>query len=101
MKHRLFEIKSLVKEILEENEDARNSDNTLYAEICYRHNPSVMRLPFEEVIRYLDGYGLPPFESVRRARQKLQAERPDLRPSDEVALFRAENETAYKEFSTN
>lgn len=101
MKHRLFEIKSLVKEILEENEDARNSDNTLYAEICYRHNPSAMRLPFEEVIRYLDGYGLPPFESVRRARQKLQAERPDLRPNDEVALFRAENETAYKEFSTN
>ena len=101
MKNRLFEIKLLVKEILEENEDARNSDNTLYAEICYRHNPSVMRLPFEQVIRYLDGYGLPPFESVRRARQKLQAERPDLRPNDEVALFRAENETAYKEFSTN
>ena len=101
MKHRLFEIKSLVKEILEENEDARNSDNTLYAEICFRHNPSVMRLPFEEVIRYLDAYGLPPFESVRRARQKLQAEHPDLRPSDEVALFRVKNETAYKEFATN
>lgn len=101
MKNRLFEIKELVKEILEENEKARDSDHLLYAHICDRINPSVARLPFGDVMVYLDGYGLPPFESVRRARQKLQAERPDLRPNDEVALFRAENETAYKEFSTN
>ena len=101
MKNKLYETKELVKQVLEENEAARNSDNELYAEICYRVNPSVMRLPFEEVIRYLAGYGLPPFESVRRARQKLQAECPDLRANDEVGLFRAENETAYKEFATN
>ena len=101
MKHRLFEVKALVKEVLEENEKARNSDNILYVQICYMLNPSVAQLPFGEVMFYLDRYGLPPFESVRRTRQKLQAERPDLRPNDEVALFRAENETAYKEFSTN
>jgi hypothetical protein len=101
MKNKSYEVKALVKEVLEENEKARNSDSILYLQICYMLNPSVARLPFGEVIARLDGYGLPPFESVRRARQKLQAERPDLRPNDEVALFRAENETAYKEFATN
>ena len=101
MKHRLYEVKALVKEVLEENEKARNSDNILYVHIAYMLNPSVARLPFGEVMARLDGYGLPPFESVRRTRQKLQAERPDLRPCDEVELFRAENETAYKEFATN
>ena len=101
MKHRLYEVKALVKEVLEENVKARNSDNILYAHICYMLNPSVTKKPFGEVVVSLDAYGLPPFESVRRTRQKLQAERPDLRPCDEVELFRAENETAYKEFATN
>ena len=101
MKNKLFETKALVKQVLEENEKARNSDNELYVEVCYRVNPYALTVPFAEVISNLDEYGLPPFESVRRTRQKLQAERPDLRPNDEVALFRAENETAYKEFATN
>ena len=101
MKNKLYETKALVKQILEENEGARNSDNVLYVELCYRVNPSVMRLPFEDVVGNLASLGLPPFESVRRARQKLQADYPDLRACDEVALYRAENETAYKEFVTN
>ena len=101
MKHRLYETKALVKQMLEENERTRNSDNELYVEICYAVNPSVMRLPFEDVIGNLERFGLPPFETVRRSRQILQAERPDLRPCDEVALFRAENELAYEEFATS
>ena len=101
MKNKLYATKALVKQVLEENEKARNSDNELYMEICRRINPHVFFKPFVEVISNLDIYGLPPFETVRRTRQKLQSERPDLRPCDEVALFRAENETAYKEFATN
>jgi hypothetical protein len=101
MKTKLYETKALVKQVLEENEKARNSDNELYIQICLILNPLAFSVPFAEVISNLDEYGLPPFETVRRARQKLQAEIPDLRPCDEVALFRAENETAYKEFATN
>ena len=101
MKNQLYKTKKLVKQVLEENERTRNSDNELYVEICNRINPYVLAVPFAEVVGNLEDYGLPPFESVRRTRQKLQAERPDLRPCDEVALFRAENETAYKEFATN
>ena len=101
MKNKLYETKKLVKQVLVENERARNSDNELYVEICHRVNPSAMRLPFEDVIGNLASLGLPPFESVRRSRQKLQEQYPELRPNDEVAIFRAENETAYREFATN
>jgi hypothetical protein len=101
LKTKLYETKELVKQVLEENERARNSDNELYVEICYRVNPSVLRLPFADVVSDLADHNLPPFESVRRARQKLQAAHPELRPCDEVALFRAENEAAYEEFATN
>lgn len=45
MKNKLFQTKALVKQVLEENERARNSDNVLYVEVCYRVNPSVMRCP--------------------------------------------------------
>lgn len=101
MKSKLYETKELVKQVLEENERTRNSDNELYIEICYRINPHVLYMPFADVLSQLAEFSLPPFESVRRTRQKIQAECPDLRPCDEVALFRAENETAYQEFATN
>ena len=101
MKTKLYETKELVKKVLEENERTRNSDNELYIEVCYRINPYVVKMPFDYVLLTLEEHSLPPFESVRRTRQKIQAECPNLRPCDEVALFRAENETAYKEFATN
>lgn len=101
MKNKLYKTKALVEQVLEENERARNSDNELYVEICYRVNPSAMRLPFEYVMGNLESLGLPPFESVRRTRQRIQEERPSLRPCDEVALFRADNEIAYREFATH
>lgn len=101
MKNKLYETKALVKQILEADERARNSDNELYLQVCRVLNPLAFSVPFAEVISNLDRYGLPPFETVRRTRQKIQQEHPELRPCDEVALFRAENEEIYKEFATN
>ena len=100
MRNTLRKTKALVKQILEENPQARNSDNELYIQICNKLNPSICFAPFGEVVCNLNEYGLPPFETVRRSRQKVQEEHPELRPCDEVALYRAENETAYEEFAT-
>lgn len=91
--------KALVKEILEENEHTRNSDMLLYYEVCSRLNPDALDDSFGCVILHLDALHLPPFESIRRSRQKVQAECPWLAASEEVALFRAENEDAYKNFA--
>lgn len=41
----------------------------------------------------------PPFESVRRTRQKVQEKYPDLAASEEVEAGRELNETAYREFA--
>ncbi len=101
MKNKLYETKALVKEILEVNESTRNSDSELYVEVCYAINPRAMRMPFEEVALNLSQLGLPPFESVRRARQKAQAENPSLRANEEITYWRAENELAYEEFAIN
>lgn len=99
MKERLNTTKALVRSILEQCPDARNSDMRLYYEVCNTLNKNVLEAPFAFVILKLDRFNLPPFESVRRARQKVQAEYPWLAASDEVELFRAENEEAYREFA--
>lgn len=95
----LTEVTKLVTFILTEVEDTRSSDMKLYEIVCETLNPDAMRKPFCYVITHLHDLGLPPFESVRRARQKAQAKNPALKPCDTVALFRAENEKAFEEFA--
>lgn len=95
--------KALVKAILEEDERARNSDSFLYLQVLIRlgegkgldrvlHYVSIFLLHMAE-------WGFPPFESVRRARQKLQAEFPELSANKKVAAHRAENEQAFRQFA--
>lgn len=96
---KLKNTKALVKSILENIPEARNSDMRLYFEVCCRINSFVLQYPFEVVIMNLDGFGLPPFESVRRSRQKVQAECPHLAADDVVQVYRAENEQEYVEFA--
>lgn len=95
--------KALVKAILEENKQARNSDSFLYLQVLKRRGKEkdidLNHLPVSVFMLNIELMGFPPFESVRRARQKLQAEFPELSASEEVAEYRAENEEAYREFA--
>lgn len=43
--------------------------------------------------------GVPPFETVRRARQHAQAKNPELAANDTVQQYRRENEAAYYAFA--
>ena len=101
MIEKLKSTQSIVKFVLENCEKARNSDMELYLIICETLNPTAYRKPFFYVISHLEELGLPPFETVRRTRQRVQAKHPELRPCDTVALFRAENEKAFEEFAIN
>lgn len=94
---------ALVKAILEEDQRARNSDSFLYLQVLIRlgegkgldrvlHYVSIFLLHMAE-------WGFPPFESVRRARQKVQAEYPELSANSKVAAHRAENEEAFRQFA--
>jgi hypothetical protein len=91
--------KALVKSILESNKETRNSDMVLYLEVVKAKNPNALNHTFGSVILWLDKYGIPPFESVRRSRQKVQAECPWLAASEKVQDFRAENEQTFKDFA--
>lgn len=93
----------LVERILEEDEHARNSDNYLYYIVCKTRleakGLSADAVSLEKALLQQDEYGLPPFESVRRSRQKLQAQKPELSASTEVREMRRHRIKDYKNFA--
>ena len=95
----LINTSKLVKEILMEDERARNGDLYLYIKICEKINPNVLRKPFSTVMANLKSYNLPHTETVRRARQKIQAKHPDLSGCRKITQAREENEKAYREYA--
>lgn len=75
---------------------ARNNDKYLIRMVYlnyYKVNPWS---PFIEVLGRDD---LPSFEAIRRARQRIQAEREDLRARPEVDKIRMEEQKEYLEFN--
>ena len=97
----LLNTTDLVKKILLDDPKARDSDNHLYCAVVICVNPDALTKPFWEVLEHMNELGLPCFETVRRARQKIQAEHPDLKASDVVESLRSINEEIYKEYARN
>lgn len=95
--------KALVTVILEQDEKARNSDSHLYFRvintIAAKHNIDLTHIPVVDFLLNLNKSVFPPFESVRRSRQKVQRQCPWLAASAEVEQIRAENEHEYREFA--
>lgn len=89
----------IVKDILENIPDTRNSDDKLYFQVCKRINPDALNKPFYMVVLHRKEHSFPPFESVRRARQKLQASYPELCGSDEVEAERKVNEELVRKYA--
>lgn len=102
---KLNALKDLVIAILEKDERARNSDSFLYLRvISYIADKNGIDLNGVSVTEFLLNMNappikFPPFESVRRARQKAQAEHPHLAACEKVAGFRAENQGEYLAFA--
>lgn len=95
--------KALVLSILEKDQKARNSDSHLYFRvintIADKHNIDLNKIPVIDFLLNLNKSVFPPFESVRRSRQKIQRECPWLAACAEVEEFRAENEHEFREFA--
>lgn len=91
--------KALVKSILEQDEQARNSDSFLYFRLLERIDKALLTVSVHDFLLGMSLNGIPPFESVRRTRQKVQAECPWLAACDRVKEFRAVNEEIYREFA--
>lgn len=95
--------KALVKSILENDRQARNSDSYLYLKILKKisdeRGTDFQNISVVDFLVNMDGLGVPPFESVRRSRQKVQAEFPALAADEIVSMFRAELEEEYESFA--
>lgn len=87
-------ISSKVLYVMNEHPETRNSDRKLIAEIYKMYG--VSNRPFDEVLAMKD---LPKFESIRRARQKIQEEFPMLRAVPEVENARIAEQEDYIEFA--
>lgn len=91
---KFFKIKDLVEKILIENEATRNSDGALYFFVCTYLKGN--DLTFESAMLKRAELDLPSFETVVRARRKLQEEFPHLRAKKDVEEGRAELEQEFR-----
>ena len=102
-KRELKTTKSLVESILEQDAEARNSDRHLYLKVIRKVAEERMfdlnAISVTDFLSNMSQWGFPPFESVRRSRQKLQQFNPELSSNDEVQAFREENEAVFREFA--
>ena len=96
-------VTKLVKAILEEDKYCRNSDSFLYLKILevYGKEKGIdinkMSVPF--FLMTMKDKGFPGFETVRRTRQKVQAEFPELGASERVKGMRMVNESEFRHFA--
>ena len=88
-------VSALVKNILEHDHKARNTDNHLYLMVLEHYSGlrgiDIHAMTVPVFLKELDRRSFPGFETVRRSRQKVQATYPDLAPSEAVGKRRAKN----------
>ena len=98
-----MDVSTLVKNILEDEPQTRNSDNLLYLRILgvfaeYKGiNLKNISVPY--FLENSQKIGFPNFETVRRTRQKVQAKNEHLKGVKAVRSKRKKNEAIYKEFA--
>lgn len=92
-------VESVVRGILIDYPDARNSDNILYSIYVRKAKPEILSLPVVDYLLHFTDFGLYRFESVARTRRRLQEEEPELRGVEDVRKWRKENEKQFYEYA--
>ena len=97
---KIKECKAIVKHILTEKPNTRNSDNDLIVEVLNFIEPGITTEPFEVVIKQCHINGkFPTLETIRRTRQKIQETYPELAPTEEVEGLRVFQEHKFFDFA--
>lgn len=89
------DLNELVKRILAEHKEARDDDFKVIGYVIKALNPEAMQLTFGQALWNHSKLDLPSFESIRRTRQKIQHDNPELR--GELYLKRMEKQTEFIE----
>lgn len=85
------QVEAEVKEILTEKPETRSNDHLLYEEYVWRHT----RVAFYKAFIGYKELGLPCFESVSRARRKVQSKHPELKADAKTEQARLNEEIKY------
>ena len=100
------EIKStakIVEIILSTDKQARNSDSYLYLKVleyqAQQMGIDIRNIALVSFLANSDRWGFAPFETVRRTRQKLQAQFPALASTKEVQAFKDAQEETFREYA--
>lgn len=101
MKNELKNTSKLVKEILESNEDARDSDDKLYLLVCEKYGYNAENISLEDFLIRRKDFDLPSYPSVSRARRKVQEHCEELRGSNLVRGYREDLEVVFENYSRN
>lgn len=88
-----------VKGILERHPQTRNSDDLLYLKVAETYDSDVLYRPFWEVMTRMAEIPIPHYESVSRARRKMQEQHPELSAIPEVEYEREKNEKAFRDYA--
>lgn len=99
-------VTKIVKAILEADAKTRNNDSYLYVKvlgyIADRRGYDLHLMSVDHFFRYKADYPFfPGFETVRRARQKIQRAYPELKASEAVEEYRLANEEKYRAYAVS
>lgn len=97
---------TLVKSILEQDVRTRNSDSLLYLKVIERiadkEGVNLYGISVPMFLANMSAYPyFPGFETVRRTRQKVQAENPTLGANERVGAFRSEREREFRAWAVD
>ena len=92
----LKKINDIVNTILLNDEQARNSDAYLFTQVVQYVSPFLYSMPF---CAAMTDPNMPSYESVSRARRKLQEKNPELQATVAVKEKREENIDEYLKYA--
>lgn len=95
----LKRVSEIVKTVLTNEPRTRNDDDLLYMHVINIQNPGIIGMTLFAFLENRKRWGVSGFETVRRSRQKIQAEYPELAASESCNEARKELEGDFREFA--
>ena len=87
--------KTVVEKVLRKHPETKDDDQKLFVWVCYYERPELLSESFSTVFWNHAENGLPSYDTITRARQKLQHDKPELR--GKAYQKRMAKQTEYKE----
>ena len=87
--------KTIVEKVLRKHPETKDDDHKLFVWVCYYESPELLSESFSTVFWNHAENGLPLYDTITRARQKLQHDKPELR--GKAYQKRMAKQTEYKE----